>query len=55
MMHLPYLYNGARCFVFPSSYEGFGMPPLEAISCGTPTIAYQELLLARGDGRRRAF
>lgn len=38
---LPYLYNGARCFVFPSHYEGFGMPPLEAISCGTPTIAYR--------------
>jgi glycosyltransferase involved in cell wall biosynthesis len=38
---LPYLYNGARCFVFPSFYEGFGMPPLEAISCGAPTIAYR--------------
>jgi glycosyltransferase involved in cell wall biosynthesis len=38
---LPHLYNGARCFVFPSYYEGFGMPPLEAISCGTPTIAYR--------------
>ena len=37
---LPGLYNGASCFVFPSSYEGFGMPALEAISCGTPTIAY---------------
>ncbi len=37
---LPLLYSGARCFVFPSSYEGFGLPPLEAISCGTPTIAY---------------
>ena len=39
--HLPFLYNGARCFVFPSSYEGFGLPVLEAISCGTPTIAYR--------------
>jgi glycosyltransferase involved in cell wall biosynthesis len=38
---LPYLYNGASCFVFPSSYEGFGLPVLEAISCGTPTIAYR--------------
>ncbi len=38
---LPFLYHGARCFVFPSTYEGFGMPPLEAISCGTPTIAYR--------------
>lgn len=38
---LPFLYSGARCFVFPSTYEGFGMPPLEAISCGTPTVAYR--------------
>ena len=38
---LCFLYNGASCFVFPSSYEGFGMPPLEAISCGTPTVAYR--------------
>ncbi|MGW8321095.1 MAG: glycosyltransferase family 4 protein [Thermodesulfobacteriota bacterium] len=38
---LPSLYNGARCFVFPSAYEGFGLPVLEAISCGTPTVAYR--------------
>lgn len=38
---LPHLYNAASCFVFPSAYEGFGLPPLEAISCGTPTIAYR--------------
>jgi len=37
---LPLLYNGATCFVYPSIYEGFGMPPLEAMTCGTPTIAY---------------
>jgi len=35
---LPYLYNGAIVFVFPSSYEGFGFPPLEAMKCGTPVI-----------------
>jgi len=34
------VYSGARCFVFPSAYEGFGIPPLEAISCGVPTVAY---------------
>ena len=35
---LPLLYNGARIFVFPSLYEGFGLPPLEAMACGTPVI-----------------
>ncbi len=36
---LPLLYNLAKLFVFPSYYEGFGLPPLESISCGTPVIA----------------
>lgn len=35
---MPLLYNLAKLFVFPSYYEGFGLPPLEAISCGTPVI-----------------
>ncbi|HEX3032582.1 MAG TPA: glycosyltransferase family 1 protein [Bacillota bacterium] len=35
---LPHLYSGARAFVYPSVYEGFGLPPLEAMACGTPTI-----------------
>jgi len=35
---LPALYSGARCFVYPSYFEGFGIPPLEAMRCGTPTI-----------------
>jgi glycosyltransferase involved in cell wall biosynthesis len=33
------LYNGASLFVFPSLEEGFGLPPLEAMACGTPVIA----------------
>lgn len=32
------LYAGAAAFVFPSLYEGFGLPPLEAMACGTPVI-----------------
>jgi len=35
---LPLLYAGAEVFVFPSLYEGFGLPPLEAMKCGTPVI-----------------
>ena len=35
---LPFLYNGARALVFPSLYEGFGFPSLEAMACGTPVI-----------------
>jgi glycosyltransferase involved in cell wall biosynthesis len=32
------LYEGAACFVYPSFYEGFGLPPLEAMSCGCPVL-----------------
>jgi len=35
---LPHLYTGARALVFPSVYEGFGLPVLEAMSCGVPVI-----------------
>ena len=36
---LVHLYNAAFIFVFPSLYEGFGLPPLESMSCGTPVVA----------------
>ena len=35
---LPGLYSGALCFVYPSYFEGFGLPPLEAMKCGAPVI-----------------
>jgi len=37
--HLVYLYNASEALLFPSFYEGFGLPPLEAMACGTPVIA----------------
>ncbi|MBI2634856.1 glycosyltransferase family 4 protein [Candidatus Peregrinibacteria bacterium] len=46
------LYNLARALVFPSFYEGFGMPPLEAMQCGCPVIASYSSSLPEvvGDG-----
>jgi glycosyltransferase involved in cell wall biosynthesis len=38
---LPALYSGAILFVYPSLYEGFGLPPIEAMACGTPVVTSQ--------------
>lgn len=35
---MPAIYNGAKIFVYPSKYEGFGLPVLEAMACGVPVI-----------------
>jgi glycosyltransferase involved in cell wall biosynthesis len=49
---LPGLYAGASLFVYPSHAEGFGIPPLEAMGCGTPTITSTDpaVMEVTGDG-----
>ncbi len=49
---LAFLYNSAFVFVFPSFYEGFGIPPLEAMQCGVPVLASNTSSLPEvlGDG-----
>jgi glycosyltransferase involved in cell wall biosynthesis len=53
--HVPVLYRHALALVFPSSYEGFGIPPLEAMACGCPVASSLETSLAEvvGDAGRR--
>jgi glycosyltransferase involved in cell wall biosynthesis len=47
---LPALYSGAEAFAFPSLYEGFGLPVLEAMACGTPVVTSDGSALAEVAG-----
>lgn len=45
------LYTAAKLFVFPSLYEGFGLPPVEAMACGTPSVVSNSSSLPEVTGR----
>ncbi|HUD09057.1 MAG TPA: glycosyltransferase family 1 protein, partial [Candidatus Saccharimonadales bacterium] len=47
----PYVYNLASLFVYPSFFEGFGLPVLEAMACGTPVIASNNSSLPEVSGK----
>ena len=49
------LYRGAACLVQPSRYEGFGLPVLEAMACGTPVVAIEEPALREVAGDAAVF
>ena len=48
--HLPALYRQAEALVYPSLYEGFGLPPLEAMACGTPALTANTTALPEAVG-----
>ncbi|MBD3311591.1 MAG: glycosyltransferase [Candidatus Magasanikbacteria bacterium] len=52
---LPYLMNAAELFVFPSLYEGFGLPVLEAMACGTPVVTADESSLNEVAGKAALY
>lgn len=52
---LPILYNGARALVYPTHYEGFGLPPLEMLACGGAVIASKAAAVREVVGRHAHF
>lgn len=53
--HLPAVYSLTELFVYPSTYEGFGLPPLEALACGTPVVVARSSSLPEVVGDNAIF
>lgn len=53
--HLPAVYSLCRLFVYPSGYEGFGLPPLEALACGAPVMVSRSSSLPEVVGENAIF
>lgn len=53
--HLPAVYSMCQLFVYPSGYEGFGLPPLEALACGAPIIVSRSSSLPEVVGENAIF
>lgn len=53
--HLPAVYSMTKLFVYPSTYEGFGLPPLEALSCGVPVVVARSSSLPEVVGENAIF
>jgi glycosyltransferase involved in cell wall biosynthesis len=53
--HLPSVYSLTYLFVYPSTYEGFGLPPLEALSCGAPVVVAKSSSLPEVVGEAAIF